>query len=276
MALKCAQRLGLACKPRLLNRTACTDSRTLVDVMHNGVTTSAFASSLPAAAVVSESARFAKRRRTSAKCRPRAMATDRRVTVTGSRVILLPSPEYTCLLGRALARGARAGDVLCLCGDLGSGKTSFARGYVRAARRDEALDVTSPTFCLDNTYPPEPWELEEGEAACVPTIHHMDLWRLKSAADRSIVDFDHVFRKQIALVEWPERLGSLLPDERLEVRIVHEEVAAGPDSKDAGGDDLWGFEDEDNMPGRIATLEPHGPSWRARVAAMDLSDLLVK
>lgn len=204
------------------------------------------------------------------------MAKDHHLTATGSRVVPLPSSEYTAMLGRALARGARAGDVLCLCGDLGAGKTSLARGYVRAARRDQALDVTSPTFCLDNTYPPERWELDEGDADCVPTIHHMDLWRLKSAGDRSIVDFDYVFSKQIALIEWPERLGPLLPDERLEVRMVQEEIAAGSGAKDPAADADWGFEDEDDMPGRIATLHPHGPSWQARVAAMDLSDLLVK
>lgn len=243
--------------------------------LHHCAMMNAFVSLHPMRALISVSSRFDKKSVMMWKCRTVATTKCSDSVVAGSREIPLPSSDYTSLLGGVLARGARAGDVLCLRGDLGAGKTSLARGYVRAARRDQTLDVTSPTFCLDNTYPPEQWELDEADSAPVPAIHHMDLWRLKSAGERSIVDFEHVFKAQIALIEWPERLGTLLPEERLEVRIVHEDVAGRADTGELATGDDWGFEDEDNLPGRIATLEPHGPAWHARVAAMDLSDILV-
>jgi tRNA threonylcarbamoyladenosine biosynthesis protein TsaE len=182
------------------------------------------------------------------------------IRTSRARRISLPSAACTARLGHLLARDARAGDVLCLLGDLGAGKTSFARGYVRAARRDAALDVTSPTYCLDNAYPPSRDERALPSAA--PLIHHMDLWRLRSASERSFVDFDVVFADHIALIEWPDRLGALTPADRLDVRIEFV-------PRSAAADDEWGFEDDGaECEGRVATLVPHGASWCERLAAL--------
>jgi tRNA threonylcarbamoyladenosine biosynthesis protein TsaE len=182
--------------------------------------------------------------------------------------IFLPSPAHTAALGRLLAHGARAGDVLCLRGDLGAGKTGLARGYVRAARSDPHLDVTSPTYLLDNTYPPE--QPREGPSAA-PTVHHMDLWRLKAASERSFADFDIVFSQHVAIIEWPDRLGTRLPDARLDVRLEYVAAidAVEPGKDDGDVDDFWRFGGDDGTTGshagRTAALEPHGASWNKRV-----------
>lgn len=202
--------------------------------------------------------------------------------------IALPSAGHTAGLGWCLGSDARAGDVVCLRGDLGAGKTSLARGYVRSARGDNLLDVTSPTYCLDNTYPP-PRHTDGGtEKHLAPTIHHMDLWRLESASSRSFVDFEHVFRDHVSLIEWPERLGDLMPEVRLEICIEYvgkEEALAGesfavPEGPPPADDPAaWGFVGEDDIEGdtqggesgRVATVIARGGSWPQRLKSMALA-----
>lgn len=177
--------------------------------------------------------------------------------------VWLPSQRHTEELGHCLGSTASAGDVVCLQGDLGAGKTTFARGFIRGARRAEYLEITSPTYLLNNVYPPE--NLDGSVGKQVPTVHHMDLWRLKNASSRSIVDFSHVFRHEISLIEWPDRLGSLLPDHRLDLQIEY--VQDGKDD-DAPHDDPWGFDrDEESLSfcARVATLSPHGTEWAVRI-----------
>lgn len=205
----------------------------------------------------------------------------------------LPTVAHTVDLGKCLGRDARPGDVLCLRGDLGAGKTAFARGYVRSARGDDSLDVTSPTYCLDNTYPPQRRQGGLGAMHEIPTIHHMDLWRLQSASTRSFVDFDTVFRDQISLIEWPERLGELLPTERLDVCIEYIAQDESPviGASSASGRPLtnspedWGFVDADGdggsneSTGRVVTLTAYSGEWSERlekmVMAFELAGLAV-
>ncbi|KAK4538315.1 hypothetical protein CDCA_CDCA17G4340 [Cyanidium caldarium] len=128
--------------------------------------------------------------------------------------IPLPSERETRALGGALARCARIGDVFLLRGELGSGKTVVARGFLQTFHRDPLLEVTSPTYLLDLPYP----DLEGNALLPHATVHHLDLYRVGNAADRSIVDFEHIFRECISLIEWPERLSEwLLPPHHLEV-----------------------------------------------------------
>lgn len=180
--------------------------------------------------------------------------------------ILLPSQKHTEELGKYLGATTQAGDVLCLHGDLGAGKTTFARGFIRGARCMVDLDVTSPTYLLDNSYPAE---TRDGVlASTIPTIHHLDLWRLKDASSRSIVDFHYMFTNEISLIEWPDRLGSLLPSQRLDVRI---EYMADNPPRILSSDDPWGFLDE-NEPSsssyRMISLLPHGERWRCRMNSL--------
>jgi tRNA threonylcarbamoyladenosine biosynthesis protein TsaE len=110
-------------------------------------------------------------------------------------------------LAAGLARAARAGDAFLLRGALGMGKTSFARAFIRARARDESLDVPSPTFTLVQHY-----ELDDG------AVWHLDLYRLKHPDEARELAIEEAWR-DIALIEWPERLGDRLPDARVEIEL---------------------------------------------------------
>jgi tRNA threonylcarbamoyladenosine biosynthesis protein TsaE len=141
------------------------------------------------------------------------------------RDLALPTSQDTWLLGAALARLAQPGDVLFLQGGLGAGKTTLARGFIQTFMNDDELDVVSPTYLLDLSYPDY-----EGRAI-IPgsTIHHLDLYRLRSADERPIADFDVIFAQHICLVEWPDRLGKhSTPDEYLSISLSFLSGAEGP------------------------------------------------
>lgn len=99
----------------------------------------------------------------------------------------------------------------------------------------------------------------------MPTIAHMDLWRVQNALQRRIVDFDTVFTKQVALIEWPDRLG-WIPQTRLQVDFEYPQI----EEPDEG--DPWGFGDINGLakggPGRSVSLQPVGGTWEERVATI--------
>jgi tRNA threonylcarbamoyladenosine biosynthesis protein TsaE len=101
----------------------------------------------------------------------------------------------------------RPGDVVALRGDLGAGKTAFARALIQSLG-DPDDEVPSPTFTLVQTY-----ETPAG------SIWHFDLYRLSGADEVIELGWDEVRADGIALVEWPDRLGSLLPPDRLDIAI---------------------------------------------------------
>jgi len=120
----------------------------------------------------------------------------------------LASEKDTIALGAALAAEARAGDIIALTGPLGAGKTTLARGFVqKLAGADE--EVVSPTFTLVQTY----------DTALAP-IWHFDLYRLTSPDDALELGFEDALAG-ITLIEWPERLGALLPSKRLDVTLLN-------------------------------------------------------
>ena len=125
------------------------------------------------------------------------------------------------LAGRVAAL-ARRGDMIGLSGDLGSGKTVFARAFIRAraARLDAAPpdQVPSPTFTLVQVY-----EMPEAP------VWHIDLYRLEKPEEAWELGIEEAFSDGIALVEWPERLGRLAPAERLEVALDF--VPGQPDAR---------------------------------------------
>ena len=124
--------------------------------------------------------------------------------------LALADESATEALAARLAAAARSRDVFALRGDLGTGKTVFARAFIRArTRRDE--EVPSPTFTLVQTY--EPASLTE------PAIWHYDLFRLQNADDALELDIEEAFCGAISLIEWPERLGNWLPDRRLDLTL---------------------------------------------------------
>lgn len=145
----------------------------------------------------------------------------------------LPDEQATSALAAELAVRARRGDVIGLSGPLGAGKTTFARHFIRA--RLGAGEVPSPTFTLVETYQPETG----------PAIWHFDLYRLESPEDAYELGIEDVFAEGVALIEWPERLGALMPREHLA-------VALAPGARESS---------------RIATLLP-SPSWAERLSGL--------
>jgi len=121
-------------------------------------------------------------------------------------VVTTRDPAETRDLAARLAAAARPGDLLCLVGDLGAGKTQFAKGF--AVGLGVADRVSSPTFVLMAEY-----------AGRLP-MFHLDLYRLADAADAlagGLIDDRQL--EGVALVEWAERLGDALPAARLDVLI---------------------------------------------------------
>jgi tRNA threonylcarbamoyladenosine biosynthesis protein TsaE len=121
----------------------------------------------------------------------------------------LNDERATVDLAAALAGVARVGDVIALSGELGAGKTVFARAFVRALSGGPGGDrreVPSPTFTLAQAY-----DCDAG------TVHHFDFYRLSRPEEAWELGIEDAFADGISLVEWPERLGPELPVTRLEV-----------------------------------------------------------
>jgi tRNA threonylcarbamoyladenosine biosynthesis protein TsaE len=120
----------------------------------------------------------------------------------------LDSVAATERLAARLAAVARIGDVIALSGELGTGKTAFARAFVRALTTP-AEEVPSPTFTLVQVY--------DGTSG---PIYHFDLYRVRSPAEAWELGIEEAFALGISLIEWPERLGPLMPAGRLELRFA--------------------------------------------------------
>lgn len=122
---------------------------------------------------------------------------------------------YLTRLAELVALKVRAGDLITLSGDLGAGKTTFARALIRALLDDLAVEVPSPTFTLVQPY-----------ATLRIEVAHFDLYRLDSPEELDEVGFGDAVAAGVALVEWPERAGGRLHGHRLDVML-----AAGPSAE---------------------------------------------
>ena len=123
-----------------------------------------------------------------------------------SRLVVCRTPEATRALAAGLARAARPGDVLALSGELGAGKTQFAKGFGEGL--GVVATITSPSFVLMAEY-----------VGRLP-LFHLDLYRLADAVDAfagGLIDDRQA--AGVTLIEWPERLGAALPGDHLAVRI---------------------------------------------------------
>ena len=110
------------------------------------------------------------------------------------------SVEQTWEVARQFAAELKPGDVVCLEGDLGAGKTTFTQGL--AAFLGAKRAGTSPTFCLVVEHPTEKFLLV-----------HMDLYRLHDADDVLTIGWeDYLARGAVLFVEWPDRAGDLIPE----------------------------------------------------------------
>jgi tRNA threonylcarbamoyladenosine biosynthesis protein TsaE len=120
--------------------------------------------------------------------------------------MITSSPEETQSLGRRLSAFLEAGDVVCLWGDLGAGKTCLVQGICQGLNVNEA--VVSPSFTLVNEY-----------TGTFP-VAHLDFYRLKGEADLEQLGFDDLFDGgRVVLIEWPERAANALPIDRLDINL---------------------------------------------------------
>jgi len=121
---------------------------------------------------------------------------------------LSASPEQTLTLGEAVGRNARAGDLIALVGELGSGKTLFVGGLARGLGVEPAAHVTSPTFTIMHRY-----------TGRLP-LYHIDLYRLDGPADLYDVGLEEYLEGDgVVAVEWADHGWGVLPKERLVVRL---------------------------------------------------------
>lgn len=111
----------------------------------------------------------------------------------------LHGPEETATFARAIGARLRAGDCLLLVGDIGAGKTHFARALIQSLQ-DTPEDVPSPTFTLVQTY-----DTAAGE------LWHADLYRLGDPSELVELGLTDAMETAIVLIEWPDRLGTLTP-----------------------------------------------------------------
>ena len=118
------------------------------------------------------------------------------------------SPDETQLLSEQLGRLLQPGDVIALLGELGSGKTLFSKGLARGLQVPETFYITSPTFAIINEYPGR-----------IP-FYHLDLYRLSTSAELSELGLrDILYGRGAVAVEWAERLGEDLPEDRLQLHL---------------------------------------------------------
>ena len=130
---------------------------------------------------------------------------------------IVNSVEETWKLAEEFAGELKPGDVVCLEGDLGAGKTTFTQGL--AAHLGAKRAVTSPTFCLVVEHPTSRFLLV-----------HMDLYRLHDADDVLTIGWeDYLARGAVLFVEWPDRAGELIPQGARHVRFEH--LPDSPDSR---------------------------------------------
>lgn len=117
------------------------------------------------------------------------------------------SEQETIQFGAALARHFRAGDIICLFGDLGSGKTTLVKGIAKGLRISPKK-VNSPSYVLMNCY--------EGRLP----LFHFDFYRLEKPDEIASIGYEEfVHGNGVAVIEWAERFGGLLPDENLSIRL---------------------------------------------------------
>lgn len=128
------------------------------------------------------------------------------------------NPKETAKIAAALAKRVRGGDVVALYGELGAGKTTFAQAFAKALGVKER--VQSPTFILMHEHRTKP--KARSQKPKVRFFLHADAYRGDSAQFRAIGFDEYLDRPDaVVLVEWAERVESLLPKKRVEVRLKH-------------------------------------------------------
>ncbi len=121
------------------------------------------------------------------------------------------SPEQTIEIGRRIGEKLKGGEVIAICGPLGSGKTHLIKGIAAGAGAKDSRQVNSPTFVIVNEY--------SGRF----DIYHIDAYRLNSIADFEMLGFDDFcYSQSVVLIEWADKIESALRDiDYIRIELEH-------------------------------------------------------
>ncbi|MCX5876389.1 MAG: tRNA (adenosine(37)-N6)-threonylcarbamoyltransferase complex ATPase subunit type 1 TsaE [Deltaproteobacteria bacterium] len=148
--------------------------------------------------------------------------------------IPLPDLRATLALGRYLGETASPGEVITLAGTLGAGKTTLTQAIGQGLQVPESCYITSPTFSLLHEYPGR-----------LP-LYHLDLYRLSDEAEiEDLGLLEYLYGTGLSVIEWPDRLGSLMPEKRLHIELIMLNETA-----------------------RLAEITAHGKVWGEKIATM--------
>ena len=149
-------------------------------------------------------------------------------------IVKLPTLQQTQTLGRIIGEEASPGQIILLAGGLGAGKTTLTQAIGRGLAVDEQHYITSPTFSIIHEYPGR-----------IP-LYHMDFYRINDEVELVELGIEeYLYGNGLAVIEWPERLGTLTPVERLQIKL-----------------DITG------ETSRTATLTANGPGWQSILTAV--------
>jgi len=126
-----------------------------------------------------------------------------------SFTVTLPNEPATVRFAMDIGAALEPGDLVTLSGDLGAGKTTFARALIRYLAGDDTIEVPSPTFTLIQSY----------ELPRFPLVH-ADFYRLSGAAELAELGFDDLQEGTVMLLEWPDRAAGFLPPDRLDITFT--------------------------------------------------------
>lgn len=125
-------------------------------------------------------------------------------------VFKVETVERMEILGGLFSQIIKPGDVFALCGQLGAGKTSFVRGFVKSI--DPEISVKSPSFVLIREY------------NCKPFIYHCDMYRIHSAEEAFNIGIeDHFYSEGITFVEWAENIKEILPPDHIKIEFNYDD-----------------------------------------------------
>ncbi|HCC54786.1 MAG TPA: tRNA (adenosine(37)-N6)-threonylcarbamoyltransferase complex ATPase subunit type 1 TsaE [Desulfobulbaceae bacterium] len=153
--------------------------------------------------------------------------------------ITLPDLRATLALGRYLGETARPGEIITLAGYLGAGKTTLTQAIGLGLQVPQTCYITSPTFSLLHEYPGR-----------LP-LYHLDLYRLSEETELEDLGLiEYLYGTGLSVIEWPDRLGSLMPEERLhiEMRMLNETA-------------------------RLAEITAHGKAGQKTIAKLQVTNL---
>jgi tRNA threonylcarbamoyladenosine biosynthesis protein TsaE len=119
--------------------------------------------------------------------------------------------EETIELGEKIGRSLKPGDIVCIDGDLGSGKTHLTKGIALGLGIGE--HITSPTFNIVNEY--------EGRIK----LYHFDVYRVNDPDEIAAIGFDeYIFSDAVSVIEWSDYIKELIPDDHIQINISNESI----------------------------------------------------